>query len=97
MDDDGHDETRVVKAILAFIFFLLSYLEETRNGCIVTEMNKMTDDRGKLANVNLKVTEDEKWAFKALCAKHRMSQVDGFRLAATLLEEHLEKTGGASE
>ena len=52
----------------------------------------MTDDRGKLANVNLKVTEDEKWAFKELCAKHRMSQVDGFRMAVRLLKVHFERT-----
>lgn len=44
----------------------------------------------KIANINLKVTEDERWAFKELCAKHRMSQVDAFRVAAKLLEAHLE-------
>ena len=59
----------------------------------MTEMSKMTDDGSKTTNVNFKVTETEKWAFKELCAKHRMSQVDGFRLAAKLLEAHLEKTG----
>ena len=50
----------------------------------------MGDDGAKLANLNLKITEDERWAFKELCVRHRMSQVDGFRLAARLLEDHLE-------
>ena len=47
----------------------------------------------KTANLNLKVSEDERWAFKELCVKHRMSQVDGFRLAAKLLADHLETMG----
>lgn len=47
----------------------------------------MTDSNGKLANLNLKVTEEERWAFKELCVKHRMSQVDGFRKAFSLLKE----------
>ena len=50
----------------------------------------MGRDTGKIANLNLKITEDERWAFKELCVRHRMSQVDGFRLAAQLLEDHLE-------
>jgi hypothetical protein len=50
----------------------------------------MTEDTAKLSNLNLKITEDERWAFKELCVRHRMSQVDGFRLAARLLEDHLE-------
>lgn len=49
----------------------------------------MADDHSKTANLNLKVTEDERWAFKELCVKHRMSQVDGFRLAFELLKMHL--------
>lgn len=36
------------------------------------------------ANINLKVTEDEKWAFKAWCAQHRMTQVEAFRKAFSL-------------
>jgi hypothetical protein len=44
----------------------------------------------KIANLNLKISEDERWAFKELCVRHRLSQVDGFRLAARLLENHLE-------
>lgn len=50
----------------------------------------MGDDGARLSNLNLKITEDERWAFKELCVRHRMSQVDGFRLAARLLEDHLE-------
>ena len=50
----------------------------------------MSSDENKTANLNLKITEDERWAFKELCVRHRMSQVDGFRLAARLLEAHLE-------
>lgn len=50
----------------------------------------MTNDGTKLSNLNLKITEDERWAFKELCVRYRMSQVDGFRLAARLLEDYLE-------
>lgn len=57
----------------------------------------MGDDGAKLANLNLKITEDERWAFKELCVRHRMSQVDGFRLAARLLEDHLETNKKKSE
>lgn len=57
----------------------------------------MGDDAAKLSNLNLKITEDERWAFKELCVRHRMSQVDGFRLAARLLEQHLETKTNSSE
>jgi UDP:flavonoid glycosyltransferase YjiC (YdhE family) len=57
----------------------------------------MADDGAKLSNLNLKITEDERWAFKELCVRHRMSQVDGFRLAARLLEDHLETNKKKSE
>ena len=57
----------------------------------------MTNDGTKLSNLNLKITEDERWAFKELCVRHRMSQVDGFRLAARLLEHHLESKTKSSE
>lgn len=57
----------------------------------------MGDDGAKLSNLNLKITEDERWAFKELCVRHRMSQVDGFRLAARLLEDHLETNKKKSE
>ena len=57
----------------------------------------MGDDGAKIANLNLKITEDERWAFKELCVRHRMSQVDGFRLAARLLEDHLEKNKKKNE
>ena len=39
------------------------------------------------ANVNLKVTEEEKWAFKEWCVRHRVTQVDAFREAFALLKE----------
>lgn len=39
------------------------------------------------ANVNLKVNEEEKWAFKEWCVHHRITQVDAFREAFTLLKE----------
>ena len=49
---------------------------------------KQEDDPGiSYANINLKVSEDEKWAFKAWCAQHRMSQVDAFREAFELLRD----------
>ena len=46
----------------------------------------MAEGAGKSANLNLKITEDERWAFKAWCAQHRMSQVDAFRKAFALLK-----------
>jgi len=53
---------------------------------------KMADDQPKTANLNLKITEDERWAFKEFCVKNRMSQVDGFRFAFKLLQEHFDTT-----
>ena len=50
----------------------------------------MGSDGAKLPNLNLKITEDERWAFKELCLRNRMSQVVGSRLAARLLAEHFE-------
>lgn len=50
----------------------------------------MDNDDRKLANLNLKITEDERWAFKEFCVKQRMSQVDGFRLAFELLKAKFE-------
>ena len=38
------------------------------------------------ANVNLKVTEEEKWAFKEWCVHHRMTQVQAFKEAFELLQ-----------
>lgn len=52
----------------------------------------MADDQPKTANLNLKITEDERWAFKEFCVKNRMSQVDGFRFAFKLLQEHFDTT-----
>lgn len=39
------------------------------------------------ANVNLKVSEEEKWEFKEWCVRHRTTQVDAFREAFALLKE----------
>lgn len=33
----------------------------------------MGDDGAKLSNLNLKITEDERWAIKELCVRNRMS------------------------
>lgn len=41
----------------------------------------------KFSNVNLRVTEDERWEFKSWCSAHRMSQVDAFREAFDLLKK----------
>lgn len=49
----------------------------------------MARDTSKSANLNLKVTEDERWAFKELCAKNRLSQVEAFRRAVRLLAAEL--------
>ena len=44
------------------------------------------------SNVNLKVTEEEKWAFKEWCVHHRVTQVDAFREAFELLKKkHAEE------
>lgn len=40
----------------------------------------------KHGNINIRVTDEERWAFKAWCAEHRMSQVDAFREAFQLLK-----------
>lgn len=45
-------------------------------------------DSSGLANINLKVSEDERWAFKEWCVNNRVSQVDGFRRAFELLKRH---------
>ena len=50
----------------------------------------VSDEPTRVVNLNLKISEEEKWAFKELCVRHRLTQVDGFRLAATLLEKHLD-------
>ena len=50
----------------------------------------MADQKDKLANLNHKITEDERCAFKELCVRNRMSQVDGFRRAFDLLKIDLE-------
>lgn len=39
-----------------------------------------------ISNINLRVTEEERWVFKAWCAEHRISQVDAFREAFELLK-----------
>ena len=51
----------------------------------------MPEEQQKLANLNLKITEDERWEFKELCVRHRMSQVDGFRLAFELMKKHFDE------
>lgn len=38
------------------------------------------------ANINIKVTEEEKWAFKTWCAQNRMTQVEAFRRAFGMLK-----------
>lgn len=53
----------------------------------------MPNEKPTPANLNLKITEDERWDFKELCTRHRMSQVEGFRRAVILLREHLEDGG----
>lgn len=56
----------------------------------------MSDSKTKFGNLNLKFSEDEKWAFKEFCARHRMSQVDGFREAFELLKEKYATDGTSS-
>jgi hypothetical protein len=53
------------------------------------KMTKSKDDQTTTAyaNVNLKVTEEEKWAFKEWCVHHRVTQVDAFREAFELLKK----------
>lgn len=51
----------------------------------------MPEEQSKSANLNLKITEDERWDYKAFCVQHRMSQVDGFRLAFKLMKDHFSE------
>jgi hypothetical protein len=52
------------------------------------EMARESDVRGTTAyaNVNLKLTEEEKWTVKEWCVHHRMTQVGAFREAFDLLQ-----------
>ena len=45
-------------------------------------------DPSRTSNINLRVSEQERWDFKAWCAQNRLSQVDAFREAFRLLREH---------
>jgi len=45
------------------------------------------------ANINLKVTDAEKWAFKTWCAQNRMTQVEAFRRAFSLLKDQTAQEG----
>ena len=49
------------------------------------------------ANINLKVSDAEKWAFKAWCAQHRMTQVEAFRRAFDLLKAQQADGAGRAE
>lgn len=49
------------------------------------------------ANVNLKLTTEEKWAFKEWCVHHRMTQVDAFRKAFKLLQAMHAEDNSASK
>lgn len=53
------------------------------------DMTGQKDDQATPASatVSLKVTEEEKWAFKEWCVHHRVTQVDAFREAFALLKE----------
>lgn len=53
-------------------------------------MARVTDEKdgSAISNLNLKITEDERWEFKEWCVKNRMSQVDGFRRAFELLKRY---------
>lgn len=47
----------------------------------------------RFSNINLRVSEDERWAFKTWCSTHRVSQVDAFREAFELLKEKYDRKG----
>lgn len=49
------------------------------------------------ANINLKVADAEKWAFKTWCAQHRMTQVEAFRRAFELLKAQEAENAPRSE
>ena len=55
----------------------------------MTKREDHQEEAGRYGNINLKVSEDERWAFKAWCAQHRMSQVDAFRRAFVLLKQEV--------
>lgn len=57
--------------------------------------SKDDSTRAAHGNINLRVTDEERWAFKAWCVEHRLSQVDAFREAFALLRAAKSKeTGG---
>lgn len=60
----------------------------------MTEQSNSHPQARITANVNLKVTEEERWSFKEWCARNRMSQVDAFRRAFALLREEFASKGG---
>ena len=41
---------------------------------------------GRRAQLNLTITEDEAWAFREWCVRHRIKQQDAFRRAFELLK-----------
>ncbi len=41
---------------------------------------------GRRAQLNLTITEDEAWAFREWCVRHRMKQQDAFRRAFEFLK-----------
>jgi hypothetical protein len=41
---------------------------------------------GRRAQLNLTITEDEAWAFREWCVRHRLKQQDAFRRAFELLK-----------
>lgn len=54
------------------------------------------DPLDDMVNLNFRVTERERRAFKAWCAANGMTQTDGFRAGFEALKATVDDKGGAS-
>ena len=56
-----------------------------------------TETTERLSSINLKVSQEERWAFKAWCAQSRMTQGEAFRRAFELLQAQQFPEGNAED
>lgn len=96
----GANEEDLVTVIMVQNIHIISVLSRSlslqdgrKHTSLRQRIREMPEKQSKPANLNLKITEDERWDFKEFCVSHRMSQVDGFRLAFKLMKEHFEAEG----
>lgn len=51
-------------------------------------------DRTKTGNLNLRITEGERWDFKAWCAQHEFTLIEAFRKGQTMFQFITERFPG---